>query len=195
MKEQTLEVNIVHMSGDEFWEQSAQLAAIYLTAFGPPPYNKNWSDSIRFLRNLNGHARQAGFRATAAQLPGSTEIVGFAYGYDSKPGQWWHDIVRAALDPEVASRWLDNAFELVELAVTPNYQGRAIGRRLHDALLGSLPHQRALLSTLTIETTALRLYRRRGWITLLEELSFPNNKRPYRVMGLELPLAESESAF
>jgi ribosomal protein S18 acetylase RimI-like enzyme len=193
LKEQTLEVNIVHKSGDEFWAESAQLAAVYLTAFGPPPYNKNWSDSIRFLRSLNGHVRQAGFRATVAQLPGNNEIVGFAYGYDSTPGQWWHDIVRDALDPEVASLWLDGTFELVELAVTPNYQGRTIGRRLHDALLGSVPHQRALLSTLTIETTALRLYRRRGWITLLEELSFPNNERTYRIMGLELPLGKTEN--
>ena len=63
-----------------------------------------------------------------------------------------------------------NLFEFVELAVRPDSQRRGIGGGLHDALLAGLPHHRALLSTWREERPARRLYLKRGWQVLQEEL-------------------------
>lgn len=41
-------------------------------------------------------------REVVARDSHTASIVGFAYGYTSAPGQWWHDIVAAALEPQIA---------------------------------------------------------------------------------------------
>jgi ribosomal protein S18 acetylase RimI-like enzyme len=132
------------------------------------------------------HVRRQGFRCLLArEIPGGA-IVGFAYGYTSRTGQWWHDIVEGAMPAEQAVHWLAGAFELVELGVLPEAQGQGIGARLHDRLLVGLPHKTAVLSTMQVETRALQLYRRRGWVPLLENFHFPGVIEPYMIMGLEL---------
>lgn len=63
--------------------------------------------------------------------------------------------------------WVGGHFEFVELAVMPDARGCGIGRRLHDALLADLPHERALLSTSArSDDPAVRLYSSNGWVTL-----------------------------
>jgi len=111
---------------------------------------------------------------------------GFVYGCTSRAGQWWYDVVAAGLGPEQSTRWLNSAFEMIELAVMPPMQGQGIGGRLHDRLLVGLPHSTALLSTMQVETSAQRLYYQRGWTPLLENFYFPGVGDPYLVMGLEL---------
>ena len=43
---------------------------------------------------------------------------------------------------------------------------------LHDTLLSGLPNPRALLTTWSYDTPARRLYLRRGWRVLVQELSY-----------------------
>ena len=112
--------------------------------------------------------------------------MGFAYGYNGGPGLWWFDLVSTAIDPHIYDQWMTNYFEVVELAVAPPYQGLGLGGRLHDRLLEGLPHQTAVLSTIQFETTALLFYRKRGWVTLLQDFYFPGSKNPYLIMGFDL---------
>ena len=159
---------------------------VYRGAFGQPPYNEGDADTRAFAENFNHHIYRAGFRCLLArEVPGG-RVVGFAYGCTSRAGQWWFDIVEAALLPDQAERWLSSAFEMVELAVRPDSQGKGIGSRLHDRLLVGLPHATAVLSTMQVETRALQLYRRHGWVPLLENFHFPGVMELYLVMGLEL---------
>src|SRR5947209_7267082 len=104
------------------------------------------------------HVSNEGFACRAAITEDGT-FVGFGYGYTTRPGQWWHDLVRRALDTETAARWLTNAFELSELHVLPEYHGIGIGRRLLTSLAGGIPHAAMLLSTPDTDTRAFRLYR------------------------------------
>ena len=67
------------------------------------------------------------------------------------------------MPPELAADWLGGHFELVEVAVAPEQQGRGFGAALVDGLLLGLPHDRALLTTYDDERPAPRLYRRLGW--------------------------------
>ena len=70
-----------------------------------------------------------GFACRAAVVDDDT-LVGFGYGYTTAPGQWWHDLVRKALDDETAAEWLHDAFELSELHMLPEFQGGGTGREL-----------------------------------------------------------------
>ncbi len=104
-------------------------------------------------------------------------------------------MVAQVLDAETAAWWLPGYFEIVEPAVTPAAQGRGIDGRLHDALLVGLPHRTALLSTHQSETPALRLYRKRGWMPLLEGIVFPGGDMPFVIMGLDPGRRTAEAAL
>ncbi|MDP9365244.1 MAG: GNAT family N-acetyltransferase [Chloroflexota bacterium] len=170
-----------------------QFVAVYREAFSPPPYRETEDDVARYAERFPRHAAQDGFRCAVAT--DNDRLLGFAYGYFGRPGQWWHDTVRAALDPAVATRRLDGAFELVELAVVPPLQGQGIGGGLHDLVLAQTPAARAVTTTAQHENPAVRFYRRRGWLPLLEDFDFPGARMTYLVLGLELcPAASADVA-
>jgi ribosomal protein S18 acetylase RimI-like enzyme len=140
----------------------------------------------RFAEILPRHARRNGFRFLAARDEAG-ELVGFAYGYAGGPGEWWHDHVAAALNPEQRARWLvPGHFEFVELQVAPEREGEGIGGRLHDALLAEVTGPTALLSTECSNDRARGFYGRRGWQTLVDEISFGEGYPPFVVLGRRL---------
>ncbi|HEX2981868.1 MAG TPA: GNAT family N-acetyltransferase [Anaerolineaceae bacterium] len=177
---------LVFLDAEGVSERQSQIVAVYRNAFEPEPYREDEADVQAFAEWLGRHSRRPGFRMLAAIEPSHGQISGFAYGYTSTAGQWWYDVVARALSPEARAEWMKDAFELVELAVDPPWQGKKLGSLLHDRLLASASHQTGLLSTLWTDTTALRLYQKRGWQTLLEDFYFPGVAEPYRVMGLRL---------
>lgn len=133
------------------------------------------------------HAGNEGFACRAALL-GDGTLVGFGYGYTTRPGQWWHDLVHKALAAEVAGDWLADAFELSELHVLPAFQGTGLGRQVLLELAAPLPHAAMLLSTPDADTRAFRLYRHLGFIDLRRHYLFPGDGRPFAVLGARLPL-------
>lgn len=157
------------------------IAAVYGAAFGV-----DQEDSDQFMtKALDRHLAFPGFRGLVAENQAGV-MLGFVYGYLSEAGQWWHELVRPALTAASCAGWLDDAFEFVELAVHPDFQGRGIGSRLHDALLLDAPGSRALLSTLTGETPATRLYRSRGWVPLVSDFRYVPGGEDVLLMGLDL---------
>ena len=135
---------------------------------------------------LPRHAARAGFRFVGA-FASDRRLVGFVYGYTGAPGQWWYDKVAAALDSEAAAEWLDPPhFEFTELAVTPAYQQRGVGSRLHDEVLDGLPQERALLSALADNTRVIAFYEHRGWRVVLPELRFEPGRPLFAILGREL---------
>ena len=135
------------------------------------------------------HSTHLGFACRAAMEADGT-LVGFGYGYTTRPGQWWHDLVRRAISPAAAD-WLDDAFELSELHVLPSYQGAGIGRRLLTDLGAEIAdtHRSVLLSTPDRDTRAFRLYRDLGFVDLARNYLFPGDPRPFAVLGAHLPLS------
>lgn len=163
-----------------------QIVTIYRDAFSAPPYRKGEKEVVGFAQSLPQHMEREGFRIVVALEDKTQQIVGFAYGYANAPAQWWHEEVAKAVQPSMVTEWLMNSFRLIEIAVTPEVQGQGVGGLLHDHLLSGLPYRKAVLSTLAAETNAYWMYRKRGWVVLLEEILFPSVARPYRIMGLEL---------
>ena len=171
-------------TGAEFAARADEAMAIYAQAMGYSRY----AGSQRAV-TARRHTANEGFACRAAVLPDGT-LVGFGYGYTTRPGQWWHDLVRRAVDAQTAGEWLVDAFELSELHVLPEYQGIGIGRRLLTALAAGIPHQAMLLSTPDTDTRAFRLYRDTGFVDLARNYLFPGDARPFAVLGVRLPLRD-----
>ena len=174
-------IAIVPLTPQEIAARRDDLGAIFRAAFAMAP-----DEARAYLDNLSRHLRYPGFRLLAARERDGGALVGFAYGYASARGQWFHEAAREALGPELAAHWLADAFEFTEFAVQPAWQGRGIGGRLHDATLVGLPHRTAILSTRPGDTNARALYRKRGWVELRRDYRFPGIAQPYLLLGKDL---------
>jgi ribosomal protein S18 acetylase RimI-like enzyme len=169
-------------SPQQFAARVDEAMQIYVEAMGYAAYaGTQRADTAR------RHASNDAFACRAAVLADGT-LVGFGYGYTTLPGQWWHDLVRKALTPELGRAWLRDAFELSELHVLPPFQGRGLGRELITELAAAIPHSAMLLSTPDADTRAFRMYRGLGFVDLRRHYLFPGDSRPFAVLGARLPL-------
>jgi GNAT superfamily N-acetyltransferase len=177
------------------------LIDVYAAAMRPPPQQIPGRRAI-----MERHASFPSFRCVAVTVPdgadgadgaaaGQAAIVGFAYGFHGANGQWWHDLVRSTLTEaggrDFAQQWMAESFEVAEVHVHPDYQGRGIGRSMVPALLHPRLERTALLSTQDSESRARRLYRGLGFTDLVTGYRFPGTDPPYAVMGTVLPLRPS----
>jgi ribosomal protein S18 acetylase RimI-like enzyme len=139
-----------------------------------------------FADTLRRHATYAGFRAFGA-FNRRGRLLGFSYGYTSRPGLWWREQVAAPLSPEQREVWFSDAFELAELHVHPSAQGHGLGSQLHDRLVRSHGHRTALLTVMHRSHRARQLYASRGWRELVHELRFSTEpETPFSLLGLAL---------
>jgi len=139
------------------------------------------------------HATYPGFRAFGA-FDGD-RLVGFGYGTQTLPGQWWHDQIQPALVAAGHAGWLVDAYAVTELHLLPEYQGQGLGRALLTRLLRDVPHRRAVLSTYDLDSRARTLYRRVGFVDLVTGFRFGGQPQPYALMGATLPLREGSAAL
>ena len=148
------------------WQQatSAEDAAAFEFANGTFPKHVNWP----------------GFRMFVAAIDDNP--VGFIYGYQSRPGQWWHDQVRDSLINGGHGSWVENSLELAEVAVLPAFQGRGIGTRLIDAFLLGVA-QPVLLAVEAMESHAHVLYAAHGFEDLIADFRYPGWDDQIIIMG------------
>jgi len=180
----------------EFRGAIRALVAVYAAAMSPPDRSLSGREAI-----MDRHAASPGFRGLTAQVNG--QLAGFTYGFHGESGQWWHDMVAAALatrsgtgvtaaeyaEVDAPGAWLDDSFEIAELHVLPSWQGQGIGRSLLLSLTSGRPERTAVLSTADAPTKARRLYRGVGFTDLLTDFRFSGSEPPYAVMGALLPLS------
>lgn len=166
---------------------SDSIVRVYAEAFADPPYLRGEPEALSFADIFSRQRGREGFRCLVARDGPAGPIAGFVYGFTCQPGLWWHDQVAARMTEAQRLRWLENAFEVTELAVRPAFQGRGIGGQLHDRVLAGLPQRTAVLSTMQTETTAMLLYRDRGWQTLVTDFLFSGAVRLYVILGKDLP--------
>lgn len=174
-----LDIQIHHIEPFRVRDVAGAVARIYRDAYATP------DDDLRaFIGGAFAkHATWPGFRlliATIENVP-----AGFIYGYDSRPGQWWHDTVRPSMVVASCDGWLDDAFELAEVAVDPAVQGRGIGSALIEAFLADVPGRTVLLSAMADPADRAKdLYRRFGFVDLVPSFLYPGSEdEPAIIMG------------
>jgi len=175
-------VQVVHWAPGRMRDRVEEAMAVYETAMAYPA-----GIGMQRAGYAVSHTRLPGFRAVAA-LDEQDRLVGFGYGYASRPGQWWHDQVQTAIGPGQAAYWLTSGFELCELHVLPEHQGQGVGRQLLLTLAEAVDQRRMLLSTPEGPTRAWRLYEDVGFVSLARHYRFPGDARPFGILAAELPL-------
>jgi ribosomal protein S18 acetylase RimI-like enzyme len=129
----------------------------YQSIFGDYPTFAAWRDAV-----WDKHRVRGGFRLARAY--DGDALVGFAYGYTGRPGQWWTDHAGEVLEQAVAEAWLGGHFEVVSLGVVAQARRGGIGQRLMHLLTEGLNHDRLLLMTTADATDPARcLYASQGW--------------------------------
>jgi len=176
-----LHVTVQQWTGTQFARRIDEAMQIYVEAMNYPHYT-----GTQRAVTAKRHTNNEGF-ACRAVVDADDNLIGFAYGYTTKPGQWWHDLVRRSMTAEMADDWLTDAFELSELHVLPDFHGCGYGYRLITQLAQDLPHRAMLLSTPDADTPAFRLYRGLGFVDLARHYLFPGDARPFAVLGVALP--------
>jgi ribosomal protein S18 acetylase RimI-like enzyme len=141
---------------------------------------------------LEDGAGPAGHPLDASQAP----LLGVAYGYCGAPDQWWQQQVIGGLrrggraDHEIDAL-MRSYFELTELHIRPDMQGRGLGEALARRLLGGRQETNVLLSTPEINgegNRAWRLYRRLGFTDVIRDYHFAGDPRAFAILGRRLPL-------
>ncbi|WP_084012506.1 GNAT family N-acetyltransferase, partial [Thermobifida halotolerans] len=179
------EIELWELAAPAFVSALPALIEIYAAAMAPPEEQLPGRQAI-----MRQHAEYPLFRSVVAVI-GAGDAVGFAYGFPGRPGQWWHDVVTAGLartDPAAVRRWFADSFEVAELHVLPQWQGRGIGRALLHRLTASRPERTAVLSTHTGPTPAHGLYLSSGFVDLITDFYFPGTPdRAFTIMAAPLP--------
>jgi GNAT superfamily N-acetyltransferase len=175
------------VDADRFGALLKAAAHVYGAAMERPP-----ELVVQRREIMHSHLGRSGFAAVVAldESAGNDGLVGFGYGYCGQAGEWWHDVVAKAMTRSPLGRsgsrpWLKDAFELAELHVLPDWQGRGIGRQLLDRLLATATGDTVILSTHDRESRARALYRSAGFVDLLCDFVFPGSAEVYAVMGLD----------
>lgn len=209
-------VRIVPLTAAEFDAAAPALVEVYIAAMGYPARIhahrvSAWRrDSARPGFRAFCAVRSPAADSPAALRPGSpasspagsdARVLGVAYGFHGSPQTWWHQQVqRGVAYRRLPAALLDGYFEVAEVQVSPEHQGRGLGRRLLRALLdvpaadpahGTAPETHALLSTPEVpgeDNHAFRLYRSLGFHDVLRTFYFPGDSRPFAVLGAPLPL-------
>ncbi|RJQ88203.1 GNAT family N-acetyltransferase [Amycolatopsis panacis] len=176
----------VRLSADEFRARLQEALAIYVQAMQYPEGTAEQRAPMWLT-----HALRDGWRCMAA-LDGNGVLLGLAYGYHGRAGQWWHEQVRQGLTRrsgrEKADEWLSDYFELTEIHVRPENQGKQIGEGLLLGLLDGVEKSKVLLSTPEGTNRAWNLYRRTGFVDVLRDYHFTGDPRPFAILGRQLPL-------
>lgn len=179
-------IELRHVGVREFTAALDTVIGIYAAAMRPPADQLTGRTAI--MRN---HATYPDFTCRFAQTPDGS-VVGFCYGFHGSPGQWWHDVVRRALaermGEQAAVTWFGDAFEIAEIHVHPDHQGKGVGRRALRSLCEGRPERTAVLSTHDQPTAARHLYAALGFTDLITKFAFPGGYERYAIVGARLPL-------
>ncbi|MEH7237643.1 GNAT family N-acetyltransferase [Bacillus sp. JJ1562] len=146
-------------------------------------YRQVWNQSIK--ERLKKHLNYDGFRGYIMKSNGE-EILGFSYGYTSRSGQYYHELLAKELGPIKYEKWLEDCFEFVELAVHPNHRKQGYGKELIHELLKGVTNKTAVLTTQVNNKSARNLYQGLGWVVIKEPFIPNKNDSPYVIMGKAL---------
>ncbi len=197
---------LIDLSPNDMQQRLHDALSVYVDAMRYP----RGTESQRASMWLE-HTRRHGWKAVAAvetdtdtatgeePTPAALEaapLLGIAYGYCGAPDQWWQQQVvsglqRVGVPPDEINRLMSSYFELTELHIHPQAQGRGLGEALARRLLAGRGEANVLLSTPEISgesNRAWRLYRRLGFTDVIRGYHFAGDPRAFAILGRALPL-------
>ncbi|MDG4798136.1 GNAT family N-acetyltransferase [Micromonospora sp. WMMD1082] len=139
-----------------------ELCDVYADAYGHVPGEDSAVKTSAFRDRATGALGARNYEVVTARA--GDELVGFVFGYSLRQERDWF----AGLDPAPEPGFTDErggqrTVVLAEIEVRQAWQGKGVGRRLHDEFLTGRGEERATLSANPAATTTHALYERWGW--------------------------------
>jgi len=164
-----------------------EICDAYADAYGEVPGEDAGVKSAAFRDRATAALEARNFELVAAHADG--RIVGFVFGYSLRPErEWWK-----GLKPEPPAGFTaetgDRTVVLAEIEVRRAWQGKGVGRKLHDTFLAGRPEERATLASNPVATATHALYEGWGWSRMGVVPGRPGSYYPeYVRFVLALPL-------
>lgn len=153
-----------------------QIGELYREVFSVPPYYWKPDEAQLHRERLLRLLEDPTFGIAMAWA--GSELVGFAYGFTVPPDtKRWSNLTEPA-PPELTEEWPGRTFLLFDFAVRATYRGSGVGRRLHDALLGSRSEERASLSVEPPAVDTKAIYEHWGWRQVAQSRGGPTAAAP-----------------
>ncbi|SRR6266516_6393125 len=154
-------VTFTHHTADEVPALLDELCDAYADAYGSVPGEVESEKWAAYRERATLALQAQSYSLVTARASG--QLIGFAFGYSLRPERGWWD----GLQPEPPAGFTDETgartVVLAEIEVRKAWQGRGVGRALHDSFLSGRSEERATLASnpKAVETHAL--YERWGW--------------------------------
>lgn len=180
-------LTLTHHSSTEAIRLMDELCEVYTDAYGAVPGEDIREKSSAFRGRANAALEHANYSLVTAYV--GDHLVGFAFGYSLRPeGGWWD-----GLTPEPPEGFTTESGSrtvvLSEIEVRQAWQGKGIGRMVHDAFLSQRTEERATLASNLKATDTHALYERWGWQRMGVVSDEPGTYyREYVLFMLPLPL-------
>jgi GNAT superfamily N-acetyltransferase len=179
---------LTHHTSAEAVRLMDELCEVYSDAYGAVPGEDIHQKSRAFRERATAALRGVNYSLVTAHA--GNELVGFVFGYSLQPESGWWD----GMSPEPPECFTketgSRTVVLSEIEVRRIWQGRGIGRAVHDAFLSQRAEERATLASNPKAVDTHALYERWGWQKMGIVPDQPGAYyREYVLFVLALPLA------
>lgn len=152
---------LTHHTNAEAAKLLDELCDVYADAYGAVPGEDTQEKSSAFRERATAAQQGRNYSLVTAHV--GEQLVGFAFGYSLRPERGWWD----GLTPEPQEGFTletgSRTVVLSEIEVRRAWQGKGIGRMVHDAFLSQRSEERATLASNPQATDTHVLYERWGW--------------------------------
>ncbi|MGH3901521.1 MAG: GNAT family N-acetyltransferase [Pseudonocardiaceae bacterium] len=152
---------LTHHTGAEAAELMDELCDVYADAYGAVPGEDTWEKSSAFRERATAALQGINYSLVTAHA--DDQLVGFAFGYSLRPEGGWWDGLQSAPPPGFTEETGSRTVVLSEIEVRRAWQGKGIGRAVHDAFLSQRAEKRATLASNPQAADTHALYERWGW--------------------------------
>ncbi|MGI9001070.1 MAG: GNAT family N-acetyltransferase [Pseudonocardia sp.] len=184
-------VTLTHHNSSDAALLMDELCDAYADAYGTVPGEDADEKSSAFRERATAPLRAVDYALVTARVDG--RLVGFAFGYNVRPERGWWD----GLSPEPPAGFTEETGHrtvlLAEIEVRRAWQGKGVGRAVHDAFLSQRSEERATLASNPEATDTHALYERWGWQKMGVVPGKPDSYYPEYVrfvLPLPLPVVE-----
>lgn len=152
---------LAHHTSTETATLMDELCDAYADAYGAVPGEDTREKSSAFRDRATGALQAANYSLVTARV--GDQLVGFAFGYSLRPERGWWDGLRPEPPEGFTVETGSRTVVLAEIEVRRAWQGRGIGRTVHDAFLSQRSEERATLASNPKASDTHALYERWGW--------------------------------
>jgi GNAT superfamily N-acetyltransferase len=152
---------LTHHTSLEAAQLMDELCDTYADAYGAVPGEDTREKSGAFRDRATEALQAVNYSLVTAHV--GDQLVGFAFGYSLRPERGWWDGLQPSPPEGFTVETGSRTVVLAEIEVRRAWQGKGIGRMVHDAFLSRRTEERATLASNPKATEMHAFYERWGW--------------------------------